>query len=291
MNFLDHIRRCNAHDLTRFVPWFIGAGRAGYVRPALAKRLRDFPDVFETGAGGLMLSPSLQTPSERTAALEDVLAKLREEGIGGPQRLEPYAVAERVGGRSLMTIDRGAASAFGIISTGFHLNGTVGGGGNDGGGDELAMWIARRALSKMTFPGQLDNIVAGGQPATLSVAENVLKECQEEADIPADLARLARPVSLISYTMEVEGGLRRHAMYVYDLALPARFLPQPFDGEVESFQLLPIGEVAKIVRSSLDGFKFNCNLVIIDFLIRHGLIDPDDPDYYALVTGLRGAIP
>jgi 8-oxo-dGTP pyrophosphatase MutT (NUDIX family) len=286
MNLLDHIRRCNAHDLTRFVPWFIGAGRAGYVRPALAKRLRDFPDVFETGVAGLMLLPSLRTPSERTAALENVLAKLREDGIGSPQRLEPYAVIERVGGPPLMTIDRGAASAFGIISTGFHMNGT-GGGGSAG----LTMWIARRALTKMTFPGQLDNIVAGGQPAALSVAENVLKECQEEANIPAGLARLARPVSLISYTMEVEGGLRRHAMYVYDLELPARFQPHPFDGEVESFQLLPIDEVAEIVRSSLNGFKFNCNLVVIDFLIRHGLIYPDDPDYFALVTGLRGAIP
>jgi hypothetical protein len=286
MNFLDHIRRCNAHDLTQFVPWFIGAARAGYVRPALAKRLQDFPDVFETGAGGLLLLPSLRTPLERTVALKNVLAKLREDGIGGPHRLEPYAVVERVGGPSLMAIDRGAASAFGIISTGFHMNGTVG--GRSAG---LAMWIARRALTKMTFPGLLDNIVAGGQPATLSVAENVLKECQEEADIPARLARLARPVSLISYTMEVEGGLRRHAMYVYDLELPASFQPYPFDGEVESFQLLPIGEVAEIIRSSLDRFKFNCSLVVIDFLIRHGLIDPDDPDYFALVTGLRGAMP
>ena len=37
------------------------------------------------------------------------------------------------------------------------------------------------------------------------------------------LARQARPTGLISYTMAVEDGLRRHAMYVYDLALPADF--------------------------------------------------------------------
>jgi hypothetical protein len=37
-----------------------------------------------------------------------------------------------------------------------------------------------------------------------------------------------------------------------------------------------------------DDFKFNCALVVIDFLIRHGLIAPDHPDYVALVRGLHG---
>jgi hypothetical protein len=31
--------------------------------------------------------------------------------------------------------------------------------------------------------------------------------------------------------------------------------------------------------------------VIIDFLIRHGLISPDDPDYLALIQGLRAPLP
>ena len=36
-----------------------------------------------------------------------------------------------------------------------------------------------------------------------------------------------------------------------------------------------------------DDFKFNCHLVIIDFLIRHGLIGPDHPDYLDLISGLH----
>ena len=40
-----------------------------------------------------------------------------------------------------------------------------------------------------------------------------------------------------------------------------------------------------------DDFKFNCALVVIDFLIRHGLLTPDDePDYLRLVSGLHAAI-
>jgi hypothetical protein len=50
--------------------------------------------------------------------------------------------------------------------------------------------------------------------------------------------------------------------------------------------LVPIDEVAAIVRET-EQFKFNCNLVIIDFLVRHGLIGPDEPDYVAIVQGLH----
>jgi hypothetical protein len=285
MAYLDHIRRCNVHDMTDYIPWFVGGRRAGYVLPEIATRLAAFPSVFEIRDGCPSIVDGLTTLDARTEAMEEVLAKLREDGLGCTRRDEPYAVVERVGGPSLMTVDRTAASILGIISTGFHMNGTV------GSGPDRAMWIARRSLTKITFPGQLDNIVAGGQPATISVAENVIKECREEADIPANLARLARPVGLISYTMAVPGGLRRHAMYVYDLDMPEDFTPRPFDGEVESFQLMAIGDVADIVRTSLDAFKFNCSLVVIDFLIRHGLITPDDPDYFDLVTRLRAEIP
>jgi hypothetical protein len=76
-------------------------------------------------------------------------------------------------------------------------------------------------------------------------------------------------------------------MFCYDLELPRDFSPIAVDGEVESFHLMPIDEVATIIRHGFE-FKFNCNLVIIDFLIRHGMLDPDsEPDYTALCEGLR----
>ena len=36
-----------------------------------------------------------------------------------------------------------------------------------------------------------------------------------------------------------------------------------------------------------DDFKFNCNLVIIDFCIRHGVLPPEHPDYEAILRGLH----
>jgi hypothetical protein len=49
---------------------------------------------------------------------------------------------------------------------------------------------------------------------------------------------------------------------------------------------MPAREVVARVRET-DDFKFNVNLVIIDFAVRNGLLTADEPDYLAVVTGLR----
>ena len=51
--------------------------------------------------------------------------------------------------------------------------------------------------------------------------------------------------------------------------------------------LWPVAAVLDRVRETMD-FKFNCSLVLMDFFIRHGVIDPDtEPDYQRLVAGLQ----
>ena len=77
-------------------------------------------------------------------------------------------------------------------------------------------------------------------------------------------------------------GLKRDILYCYDLALPADFDPVCADGEVESFELLPIESVLDLIATT-DRFKYNCNLVIVDFAIRHGVLTGDNtPEYAAL---------
>ena len=125
-----------------------------------------------------------------------------------------------------------------------------------------------------------------GQPIGIGLKENLIKECAEEAAIPRDLAERAIPVGAISYTHEMEDGLKPDVQFVYDLELPGDFVPHNTDGELEDFYLWPIEQVAETVRDTTE-FKFNCNLVIIDFLVRHGLIPPEDPDYLDIVAGLH----
>lgn len=286
MAYLDHILRCNAHDLTGFRPWFIGETLAGWLRHAFAERLRTFADVFEVREARVRLAPGLDTPALRSRGLASVGDALVRDGLFRPARGELFPVLPRWGGTPLASVDRAWVTRFGLPAYGVHLNGYVK--GKDSG---LQMWIARRALGKMTYPGQLDNLVAGGQPVGLGLYENMVKECAEEADIPADLARNMHAVGQVTYVMEVEEGLKQDTLFNYDLALPAGFQPTNTDGEVDSFTLMPLDEVAGIVRETFD-FKFNCNLVVIDFLVRHGFLTPDaEPDYGALCTGLQARFP
>jgi hypothetical protein len=169
---------------------------------------------------------------------------------------------------------------FGVRAFGIHVNGYV------RRGAELSMWIATRARDKPTYPGMLDNMVAGGQPIGLSLWDNLLKEAAEEASIPAELARRARPVGAVTYCHETAAGIKPDCMFCYDLELPPEFEPRPGDGEVEAFELWPLERVAEVVRES-NRFKFNCNLVIVDFLVRHGRIPQGDPDHAEIVRRLR----
>jgi 8-oxo-dGTP pyrophosphatase MutT (NUDIX family) len=195
-------------------------------------------------------------------------------------RDEFYSAAPRYGAPPLFRVERAAAPLFGITSLGVHINGIV------RGADGLKMWVGRRSATKATYANQLDNICAGGISVGHGIWDTLIKEADEEASIPPDLAARSVPVSAITYCCERDGGLRPDILFVYDLELPAGFQPKPNDGESAGFELWPIEKVMATVRDGFD-FKFNCNLVVIDFLIRHGLIGPDDPDYLALMAGLR----
>lgn len=280
MAFLDHVRLCNTYSLADFVPFRVGPAKVGWIRRPLSLELRRFGGLFHVFEDLVHLEPELRTPEDRTRALADAVAALAEDGLVGGLRGEAYPAMERPGGEILFEIDRGAVTEFGIVNRGFHLNGLVGEGG------DTRMWVARRSLTKTTFPGKLDNMVAGGHPSGLSAHENLLKECAEEAGMPAALAARAVPVSMVSYTMEVPEGLRRHAFWSYDLQVPEDFVPVPVDGEVHDFTLMPVEETARIVETT-DEFKYNCNLVVIDWLMRTGRIDPEHPDYLELSVGLH----
>lgn len=280
MSFLDRIRACSQRDLTAFRPFQVDGALAGYVREDMANAIRPFTDVFDVSKDTVTLVSHLRTFEQRTAALDRVLKSIKNNGIMSPWRDEPYAVTLAAGGPAVFAIERAAVPLFGIRAYGVHLNAYV----RKGGG--IFLWIGRRSRTKHTYPGLLDNAVAGGLPYGLSARECLIKECEEEASIPKALAEKALAVGAISYTGTMPEGLRRDILYCYDLEVPAGFTPVCQDGELEAFILLPIEEVAAIVRDS-ERFKFNCNLVIIDFLVRHGLLGPDEPDYVAIVQGLH----
>ena len=90
----------------------------------------------------------------------------------------------------------------------------------------------------------------------------------------------------MSYAQKYEGCCKRDVLFCYDLELPVDFVPQPDDGEVESFVRYPVKRAMEMIADTTE-FKTNCTLVIIDFFVRHGLIGPEEPGYMELVASLR----
>ena len=281
MALIDHIIRCNHWDPEQFLPFFVGAAQLGLVRRELAPRLRDFPDIITEHQGRLALVQRWSTPDDRSRAFVPLQAALAAEGLIEPLRSEQYRVVEAWGRDPLMVMDRAAVPAFGVRAFGVHLNGMV------RRPDGLSLWIAKRSADKSVEPGKLDNMVAGGQPAGLTLEENLIKEAAEEAGLPEGIACQARPAGVLTYCMAERRGLKRDTLFVYDLALPERLVPRATDGEVECFALMECASVLALLRRGFD-FKFNVALVLIDFLIRHGVLGPDqEPDYAELVIGLH----
>jgi Domain of unknown function (DUF4743)/NUDIX domain len=285
MSFLDHIRRCNNADLSQFEPWYIGDIRVGYLHRDFLPMIAVRPDLFGHRDGGWYLNPALDTPDHRTAAMRAFLLELRDRGLFGKLwREEPYPVSRWFHDPPLMAMERAAVPWFGVRAYGPHMTGYV------RRKDGLHIWVPRRSYVKPTFPGELDNTVAGGQPYGLGLLENLVKECGEEAGIPPELARQARAVGYISYWNQSGRQLKPDVMTCFDLELPEGFTPRAHDGEVHSFELWPVQRVFETVRDTSE-FKYNCNLVLIDFFLRHGLIPADDPDFFDIAQGLRPSQP
>jgi 8-oxo-dGTP pyrophosphatase MutT (NUDIX family) len=279
MAFRDHIRSCNNCDPALVVPLIAGNERIGLVRRDTAAALRRFPEVFAVEDDRVRLLAGGDAATV-THAVESVVDALVAENRVPKWRNETFDVAPRWGAPPVFRLDRGAVPFFGTRAYGVHLNGYR----RDG--NELCLWVGRRAPDKRVAPDKLDNLVAGGIGNGHGVEETLLKEGEEEASIPISLSSRALPVGAVSYRMETRLGIRDDVLFVYDLEMPTDFLPKNRDGEIVGFELMPVAQVLERVRTTED-FKFNVNLVILDFAVRHGVLRPDDCEYLDVATGLH----
>ncbi|OFX13938.1 MAG: hypothetical protein A2516_12105 [Alphaproteobacteria bacterium RIFOXYD12_FULL_60_8] len=281
MGLLRHIHRLNAADPSAAHRFVVDGQTMGLIHDAFAAHLAFYTKVFAIDDRQVRFVSGLNSSEARTGALAEVGHDLARRGLIGRLRGEIYPAKNAFHDPAAFYLDRTLVSYLGLRAYGVHVNGFV------ATPDGPWLWLARRAPDRLVEPDKLDNMVAGGQPAHLSLRDNLIKECAEEADVPESLARAARPVSTVTYHMETTTGHKPDCMFCYDLEVPENFIPRPQDGEVASFALVPARQALEMVRTT-DAFKFNVTLVVIDFALRHGLIDPDvDPSFEALAAGLR----
>ena len=280
MSLIDRLSDITRCDLNTYDAFVVNGIRVGSIVPTFTKQLQQFPEVFEIKDNTVSVSPSLTSPEHRTEAVAQCLKELRQQGVVHGWREELYPVSTGFQASPLFLIERAAATLFGIRIYAVNLSGYV---QNENG---LSLWIARRSMTKQTSPGKLDTMVSGGQPAGVTVRDNLIKECAEEANLPAHLAQRAISTGGISFCTERPEGVLMYFQFNFDLEIPVDFVPENTDGEVDSFQLWTAEQLRECVANTRE-FSYDSALVAIDFMIRHGVIESDDPEYTDLVLGLR----
>jgi 8-oxo-dGTP pyrophosphatase MutT (NUDIX family) len=256
-----------------YLPLRIEQHIVGWVDDARAEVLARFAAVFERRVSGstegLVFNARLDTPEARTAALDRVVEVLAAEGRLSAWRDERYGIATHFGAAPLCLIERAAARFFGIQTYATHVNGVIA-------GAPVSMWFARRSAHKAIDPGLLDNLVGGGVPAGATIAQTLVREAWEEAGIPGTLAAKAVSAGEVRVCRALPDGLQRETIFVHDLWLAADFVPSNQDGEAIEHRLVSLEAAAALIASiqKPDLVTADASLVIVDFLLRHGIIDP-----------------
>lgn len=279
MSFRDRLDDIAPSDPTGYVPFYVDGLRVGIMSTDFATHLRAFGDVFTVRDDAVCLNDALSSPATRSHAVAQVMDTLRERGHVTGWRDELYPVNLNFHDPALFMVERAAAIRLGVRTYAVNLNGFM----RDS--DGLSLWVARRAAHKQINPNKLDLIVSGGQPAGISLRDNLVKECMEEAGMVATLASRAVSVSAISFYFLCDAGIHNAHYFNYDLELPTGFIPVNQDGEVSEFMLWPVERILTVLRDS-DDFASDSALVVLDFLVRHGVIEADHPEYMALAHAM-----
>nr|CAG4650170.1 EOG090X06MA [Sida crystallina] len=276
--FMKLARKCNTFyfngDLQYCRPFFVGDKQVGLVQPNIFEAIQRHPEAFVVDplSGSIWLHPSLKTYDERSERIDAVLRRWKDDSLFVTLkgwREECYEVRAGFSEPSLLKMERAATCLFGIRQYGVDINGYT-----RMPKEGVCLWLQRRARSKPTWPGMWDNMAAGGLSVGHSVLETALKETVEEASVPPHLLINLQAAGSVSFYFESERGLFPNTEFVFDLELPPDFVPCNADGEVESFELVPVAQVMERILSA--DFKTTSCPVTLDFLIRHGFLNSDN---------------
>ena len=231
-------------DSCRF---FMGAEPLGWVRRQHVPALQGALPGVSSAPGVVRWDAQHLSPAQRSQDLALAAVALREQGLIRGWRDECYshwgaishdpdpAVPE------WFRLERSAFRFFGLRSHAVHINGFT----PDG-----RMWCARRALSKATDPGRLDNLAAGGLAADETILQCAVRELGEEAGLAPSLAQHIQRAGRITTARTEPEGWHDETLLVFNLCVPEAVVPHNTDGEVSEFVCLTPAEVMQRIKAA-----------------------------------------
>ncbi|KAK2606127.1 hypothetical protein QQS21_003410 [Conoideocrella luteorostrata] len=185
---------------------------------------------------------------------------------------------------------------FGIVTAGTHMNMfTI---KRDGSRAETHIWVAKRSKN-VTYAGKIDQLVAGA----ISPEDNddplktLRREAMEEAGlaVDAETGQVSKDgnyvgtlcqgprISFLDKKDEIAGSERGQLepgiRFTFDLEVDPEFIPEPCEPEsIAGFFLRNVEEVKNDLKCR--EWKPNCALVMVDFLLRKGMISPEEDVFF-----------
>lgn len=260
-------------DAKARVPFRLAGAEVGSVARVHLTALHAWPQWLAVSDAGVEL-----VAPDASAALAEINTALRAQGLVPGWRDELFAIASPAGGPRLAATERAASRFWGTLTLGAHANGYV----PDARGRPAKLWIARRALTKATDPGKLDNLIGGGVPDGQTPHETLVREGFEEAGLSPDTMAAAKRGRVIRLHRDIPEGLQLEDLHVWDLPLPEGTTPMNQDGEVAGFECLPVKQA--LARAASAEMTVDAALVTLDFALRHGLLDPDQAELLTLAS-------
>lgn len=279
-----------------------GSYPIGYVLDRVCKTLLETPHHIR----GEMIIDSqdrtirlfqLPTEEERTRAVATLANYWRDNQtfkLLRKWRNEPWPVYGRKG-ELIFSMERTALGLIGAMRYGVHMMAYV---RDDTVPYGIKLWVPKRAANKTTFPGMLDNTVAGGLMTGEDPFECIIREADEEASLADSVVReRAKHVGIVTYiyiTNEEQVGeagfIYPECQWVYDLELDSTVIPQPKDGEVEAFYLRDVPSIKADLAAG--NFKSNCALVMLDFFVRWGILkEEEEPELQEMMRRIHRPMP
>jgi 8-oxo-dGTP pyrophosphatase MutT (NUDIX family) len=173
--------------------------------------------------------------AQRSEQLQAVLLRAREQGLLTGWRNERFSfwhadcVTPEPQNPAFLSVERSGFRWLGMLSHAVHVNGFL----PDG-----RLWSARRALSKATDPGMLDNVTAGGLPSGETAQTCLQRELAEEAGLFSLDGHLLQAAGSVRTSRLEPQGWHDEFVHVFNLTLESSFVPVNQDGEVAGFMCL-----------------------------------------------------
>ncbi|KAI1331491.1 NUDIX hydrolase domain-like protein [Xylariaceae sp. FL0255] len=176
-------------------------------------------------------------------------------------------------GEHILDMDACGVDMFGIVNYSVHMIGWV------MTAEGVKLWVPRRALIRMSFPGKLDSTVSGSLASGEKTIDSIIREgdeelCLDPSYVRSNILSCGTNSFQLTVTDLLEVGCQHQVQYLYEIELRQDIVPRIGDGEVGAIELMTISQVQEAMRKGK--FKLTSNLVYMAFFIRHGYINAEN---------------